>query len=110
MYSGKTVFAQLMDCLPWSTFSRLVARYGGDYDIRTFPCVEQYRAMAFAQLTFRESLRDIEACLSAQPAKLLHMGFRGPVRRSTPAFAGAGCWPMRMKSATGAFTRSSRNG
>ena len=87
MYSGKTVFAQLMDCLPWSTFSRLVARYGGDYDVRTFPCVEQYRAMAFAQLTYRESLRDIEACLSAQPAKLYHMGFRGPIRRSTLADA-----------------------
>ena len=72
-----------MDCLPWSTFSRLVARYGGDNDVRTFPCVEQYRAMAFAQLTYRESLRDIEACLSAQPAKLYHMGFRGPIRRST---------------------------
>src|SRR5471032_251324 len=83
MYSGKTVFAQLMDCLPWSTFSRLVARYCGDHDVRTFPCVEQYRAMAFAQLTYRESLRDIEACLSAQPGKLYHMGFRGPVRRST---------------------------
>src|SRR5476649_313248 len=87
MYSGKTVFAQLMDCLPWSTFSRLVARYGGDYDVRTFPCTEQYRAMAFAQLTYRESLRDVEACLSAQPAKLWHMGFRGPVRRSTLADA-----------------------
>src|SRR5277367_6080615 len=87
MYSGKTVFAQLMDCLPRSTFSRLVARYGGDYDVRTFPCVEQYRAMAFAQLTYRESLRDIEACLSAQPGKLYHMGFRGPVRRSTLADA-----------------------
>src|SRR5450432_3052594 len=87
MYSGKTVFAQLMDCLPWSTFSRLVARYGGDYDVRTFPCVEQYRAMAFAQLTYRESLRDIEACLSAQPSKLYPMGFRSPVRRSTLAEA-----------------------
>src|SRR5271163_2293619 len=87
MYSGKTVFAQLMDCLPWSTFSRLVARYGGDYDVRTFPCVEQYRAMAFAQLTYRESLRDIEACLSAQTAKLYHMGLREPVRRSTLADA-----------------------
>jgi hypothetical protein len=53
MYSGKTVFAQLMDCLPWSTFSRLVTRYGGDYDVRTFPCVEQYRAMAFAQARWR---------------------------------------------------------
>jgi hypothetical protein len=87
MYFGKTVFAQLMDCLPWSTFSRIVARYGGDYDVRTFPCVEQYRAMAFAQLTYRESLRDIEACLSAQPTKLYHMGFRGPIRRSTLADA-----------------------
>jgi len=87
MYSGKTVFAQLMDCLPWSTFSRLVARHGGDYDVRTFPCAEQYRAMAFAQLTYRESLRDIEVCLSAQPAKLYHMGFRGPIRRSTLADA-----------------------
>ena len=87
MYAGKTVFSQLMDCLPWSTFARLVARYGGDYSVQTFPCVEQYRAMAFAQLTYRESLRDIEACLSAQPAKLYHMGFRGPVRRSTLADA-----------------------
>ncbi len=87
MYSAKTVFAQLVDCLPWSTFSRLVTRYGGDYDVRTFPCVEQYRAMAFAQLTYRESLRDIEAGLSAQPAKLYHMGFRGPIRRSTLADA-----------------------
>ena len=87
MYAGKTVFSQLMDCLPWGTFTRLVARYGGDHDVRTFPCVEQYRAMAFAQLTCRESLRDIEACLAAQPAKLYHMGFRGPVRRSTLADA-----------------------
>ena len=64
-----------------------VARYHGDHSVQTFPCTEQYRAMAFAQLTFRESLRDIEACLSAQPAKLLHMGFRGAVRRSTLADA-----------------------
>lgn len=87
MYAGKTLFSQLMDFLPWSTFTRLVAHYGGDYDVRTFPCVEQYRAMAFAQLTYRESLRDIEVCLSAQPAKLYHMGFRGLVRRSTLADA-----------------------
>ncbi len=60
MNAGKTLFSQLMDCLPWSTFTRIVARYDGDYDVRTFPCVEQYRAMAFAQLTYRESLRDIE--------------------------------------------------
>jgi hypothetical protein len=76
-----------MDCLPWSTFTRLVARYNGDYSVQTFPCAEQSRAMAFAQLTYRESLRDIETCLSAQPAKLYHMGFRGPVRRSTLADA-----------------------
>jgi hypothetical protein len=87
MYVGKTLFSQLMDCLPWSTFARIVARYHGDHSVQTFPCTEQYRAMAFAQLTYRESLRDIEACLSAQPAKLPHMGFRGPVRRSTLADA-----------------------
>jgi len=87
MYAGKTLFSQLMDCLPWSTFARLVTRYDGDHDGRTFPCVEQYRAMAFAQVTYRESLRDIEVCLSAQPGKLYHMGFRGPVRRSTLADA-----------------------
>jgi hypothetical protein len=87
MNTGKTLFSQLMDCLPWSTFARIVARYHGDHSVQTFPCSEQYRAMAFAQLTFRESLRDIEACLSGQPAKLLHMGFRGPVRRSTLADA-----------------------
>ena len=87
MYAGKTLFSQLMDCLPWSTFARLVARYDGDHSVQTFPCTEQYRAMAFAQLTYRESLRDIEVCLSAQPAKLWHLGFRGPVRRSTLADA-----------------------
>jgi hypothetical protein len=87
MYAGKTVFSQLMDCLPWSTFTRLVARYRGDFSVQTLPCTEQYRAMAFAQLTYRESLRDIEACLSAQPGKLYHMGFHGPVRRSTLADA-----------------------
>ena len=87
MNAGKTLFSQLMDCLPWSTFTRIVARYGGDHSVQTFPCTEQYRAMAFAQLTYRESLRDIEACLLAQPAKLWHMGFRGPVRRSTLADA-----------------------
>jgi hypothetical protein len=87
MYAGKTVFSQLMDCLPWSTFTRLVARYRGDFSVQTLPCAEQYRAMAFAQLTYRESLRDIETCLSARPGKLYHMGFHGPVRRSTLADA-----------------------
>lgn len=66
MYTGKTLFAQIMDFLPWSTFHRIDARYGGDYRIRTFRCAEQFRILAFAQLTYRERLRDIEACLSAQ--------------------------------------------
>jgi len=77
----------LMEFVPWTTFARLVERYGGDHRVRTLTCAEQYRAMAFAQLTYRESLRDIEACLSAQAAKLYHMGFREPVRRSTLADA-----------------------
>ena len=87
MNVGKTLFAQLMDFLPWSTFARLVERYGGDHRARTLTCAEQYRAMAFAQLTFRESLRDIETCLSAQASKRYHMRFRNPVRRSTLADA-----------------------
>jgi hypothetical protein len=87
MYNGKTLFSQLMDFLPWSTFARLVARYDGDNRVRTLTCAEQYRAMAFAQLTYRESLRDIEICLSTQASKLYHMGFREPVRRSTLADA-----------------------
>lgn len=87
MNAGKTLFAQLMDFLPWSTFNRYVARYGGDKGVRTLSCAEQFRVMAFAQLTFRESLRDIEVSLSAQAAKLYHMGFREPIRRSTLADA-----------------------
>ena len=87
MYTGKTLFAQLMDFLPWTTFSRIVDRYDGDRRVRTLPCTEQFRVMAFAQLTYRESLRDIEACLSAQSAKLYHMGIRSPIKRSTLADA-----------------------
>ena len=83
MYTGKTLFAQLMDFVPWTTFVKIVARYSGDHRVRTLSCGEQYRTMAFAQLTYRESLRDIEACLSSQAAKLYHMGFREPIRRST---------------------------
>ena len=86
MNSGKTLFAQLMD-LPWSTFTRIVARYRGDQRVRTLSCAEHYRAMAFAQLTYRESLRDIDICLSVQTSKLYSMGFRDPVRRSTLADA-----------------------
>ncbi len=87
MYTGKTMFAQLMDFLPWTTFTRIVERYGGDRRVRTLSCAEQYRAMAFAQLSYRESLRDIETCLWVHAPKLYHMGFREPVRRSTLAEA-----------------------
>lgn len=87
MNVGKTLFAQVMDFLPWKTFHRIVTRYRGNHRVRTLSCAEQFRCMAFAQLTYRESLRDIEACLSAQAAKLYHMGFRQPVSRSTLADA-----------------------
>jgi len=85
--TGKTLFAQLMEFLPWKTFGRIVARHGGDDRVRTLNCGEQYRVMAFAQLTYRESLRDIETCLSVQASKLYHMGLREPIRRSTLADA-----------------------
>lgn len=87
MYAGKLVFAQLMDHLPWKSFGRIVERYGGDHRIRHFSCANQFRCMAFAQLTYRESLRDIEACLRAQHPKLYHLGIRGRVARSTLADA-----------------------
>ena len=70
MNTGKTLFAQIMDFLPWTTFARHVQRYRGDLGVRTLPCTEQFRVMAFAQLTYRESLRGIEVCLSAQAGKL----------------------------------------
>ena len=87
MNVGKLVFAQLMDHLPWKSFGRLVERYGGDHRVRHFNCAQQFRCMAFAQLTYRESLRDIEACLRAQRSKLYHLGISAPVARSTLADA-----------------------
>jgi hypothetical protein len=87
MHSGNLVFAQLMEFAPWHTFRRLVAKYRGDFNVRTFSCLDQFLSMAFAQLTYRESLRDIEACLRAQPTKLYHMGLRGTVSRSALADA-----------------------
>jgi len=87
MNTGKTLFAQLMDFLPWTTFTRIVDRHGGDHYMKSLACTEQFRVMAFAQLTYRESLRDIEVCLSAQAAKLYHMGFRHEIKRSTLADA-----------------------
>ena len=90
MNLGKTLFAQLMESVPWTSFARIVARYGGDSRVRSLACTEQFRAMAFAQLTYRESLRDIETCLLANQAKLYGMGFRSPVKRSTLADANEG--------------------
>lgn len=90
MYEGKLVFAQVMDHLPMHTFRRCVARFNGDHGVKSFTCQDQLRCMAFAQLTFRESLRDTVTCLNAQSAKLYHMGLRGHVCRSTLAEANEG--------------------
>ena len=87
MNAGKTLFAQIMEFVPWTSFARIVLRYGGNAGVRTLSCAEQFRAMAFAQLTWRESLRDIEASLSANVGKLYAMGFRAAIRRSTLADA-----------------------
>jgi hypothetical protein len=89
MNIGKLVFAQIMEHLPLTTFRRCVARYGGEHKVKTFSCLDQYLCMAFAQLTYRESLRDIEACLRAQAGKLYHLGIRGSVARNTLANANA---------------------
>jgi hypothetical protein len=87
MHEGKLVFAQVSGHLPLTTFRRCVARYNGDHNVKSFSCLDQYLCMAFAQLTYRESLRDIEACLRAQQSKLYHMGIRSRVSRSTLADA-----------------------
>jgi Transposase DDE domain/Domain of unknown function (DUF4372) len=87
MNVGKTLFAQVMEYVPWKTFGRIVDRYGGDAGVRTLSCADVFRVMAFAQLTWRESLRDIEACLSANQGKLFHMGLKSVPARSTLADA-----------------------
>src|SRR3989338_4802351 len=87
MNTGKTIFSQLMEFIPWYEFQKCVDRYSGNYRSRTFACQDQFRCMAFAQLTFRESLRDIEACLRSMQNKLYHMGIRGNVSRTTLARA-----------------------
>ena len=89
MYAGKLVFAQVMDHLPLHTFRRYVARHRGEHKVKRFSCLDQYLCMAFAQLTYRESLRDIEACLRAQSSKLYHLGIRSKVARNTLANANA---------------------
>jgi transposase len=87
MNEGRTIFSQLIGILPDREFRRCVARYDGDSRPRGFSCWDQYLAMAFAQLSYRESLRDIEACLRSVPEKLYHMGFQGQISRSTLADA-----------------------
>ena len=87
MYTGQIVFAQLMELLPLHEFHECVDRYGGDYKVQKFSCLDQFLCMAFAQLTYRESLRDIEACLRTMPSRLYHMGIRGNVSRSTLVYA-----------------------
>jgi len=87
MYTGRTVFAQRMDLIPRRAFERCVARYQGNRRLRTFTCYDQFLCMAFAQLTYRESLRDIETCLRALQPKLYHTGLRGRIARSTLADA-----------------------
>ncbi len=87
MYSGKIIFSQVMDHLPMKEFRRCVDRYQGHHKVQSFSCLDQFLAMAFAQLTYRESLLDIEACLQAQQNKLYHMGIRSEVSRSTLAYA-----------------------
>ena len=90
MYTGHYIFAQLMDHVPWHIFRQCVARYDGEHKIRHFSCRDQFRCYAFAQLTWRESLRDIEACLNIQSSKLYHLGFRCPrIARNTMANANA---------------------
>jgi len=87
MYTGSTIFSQLMDFLPWRRFQTCVDRYSGNYKVKAFTCADHFRIMAFAQLTYRESLRDIEACLRAMRTKLYHMGIRSTISRNTLAHA-----------------------
>ena len=78
MHVGQTLFAQVMEFVPWKTFGRIVDRHRGDRGVRTLRCAEVFRILAFAQLTWRESLRDIEACLGANRRQLFHMGIGAP--------------------------------
>ena len=85
MNVGQTLFAQVMEFVPWKTFGRIIERHQGDAGVRTLGCADLFRVMAFAQLTWRESWRDIEACLAANQAKLFHMGLKAPPARATGA-------------------------
>ena len=98
MCSGQFVFSQVMDHLPWPIFNRCVQRYNGNRWVKSFRSSDQYRCTAFAQLTYREILRDIETCLQAQANKLYHVGITGGVSRNTS--------PTPIRSATGASTQT----
>ena len=98
MNLGKTLFAQLMECVPWSSFARIVARYSGDTRVSALPSTEHFRIMTYAQLTWRESLRDVEATLGANPTKLYAMGLRQAVRRATMADANGASGPTLQRS------------
>jgi len=87
MNSGKTIFAQIMEFLPSYEFNKCIERYKGNYQTKSFSCLDQFFCMAFAQLTYRESLRGIEACLRAQYSKLYHMGIRGTISKSNLSYA-----------------------
>ncbi len=87
MNTGKTLFAQVMEYVPWKTFGRIIERHNGDSGVRTLSCADVFRVMAFAQLTWRESLRDIEVCLTSNQTKLFHMGIKNVPARSTLADA-----------------------
>ena len=87
MHEGKFVFSQLMEFVPWRRFQTCVNRYGGDYKVGTYNCVEQFRVMAFAQLTYRHSLREVEACLRVVKPKLYHMGIHSTISHSNLAHA-----------------------
>jgi Transposase DDE domain/Domain of unknown function (DUF4372) len=107
MHVGKTLFAQVMEFVPWKTFGRIIERHRGDAGVRTLGCADLFRVMAFAQLTWRESLRDIEACLAANRSKLFHMGIRSPPARSTLADALNGRdWRIYQALAQGLIARA----
>jgi Domain of unknown function (DUF4372) len=91
MHAGELVFAQVMECAPWHSFRRLVAKYRGDHNVRTFTCLDQFVSMAFAQISFRESLRDIEACPESHATKAYQLGLRGHFTRSNLADANERC-------------------
>ena len=105
MNIGKTLFAQIMEFVPWTSFTRIVERYAGNARVRRMTCAEQFRVMAFAQLTWRESLRDIEVTLSANATKLYSMGLRHTIHRST---LDARRSPTPTNCATGASGQTSQ--